>query len=123
MPDQPHLAHRWLLRSRCGSGPVLVWLRYWAARLFATTTVQVIVLRHHDFATEDADDLAVLVVADRFNVDDATIVFGLRFPFVQDGRFAIQRVAVEGRRDVAQRFHFEVRDGLARDIGNAHAKK
>src|SRR6476661_2351900 len=85
-----------------GPGPVLVRLRHWAAGLFAAALGEVAVLGHHHLAAEQADDLAVLVVADGLDVHDATVVLALALPLVEHGRLAVQGVAVEGRRDVAQ---------------------
>ena len=51
--------------SGCGTG---------RPGLLAAARLEVAVLRHHHLAAEDAHDLAVLVVADRLDVDDAPVV-------------------------------------------------
>src|SRR5688500_15789584 len=78
----------------CRAGPVLVGLGHGASGLLATAFLEVGVLRHHDLAAEDADDLAVLVVADGLDVDDAAVVLALALPLVQHGGLAVQGVAV-----------------------------
>src|SRR6478735_149081 len=106
-----------------GAGPVAVGHRRRSAGLLAAPGLEVVGLRHHDLAAEDAHDRAVLLVADRLDVDDAAVVLGGRLPLVENGRLAVDRVAVEGRGDVAQRLDLEVGDRLAGDVGHRHAEQ
>src|SRR5512144_1235498 len=92
--------------------PVLVRLGRRAAGLLAAAGVEVVLLRHHDLAPEDADHLPVLVVADGLDVDDAAVVLARRLPLVQDGGLAVDGVAMERGGHVAQGLDLEVRDGL-----------
>src|SRR6478735_6842434 len=111
------------LGSRLAAGPVLVGHRHGAAGLLAAAGLEVVLLGHHDLAPEDAHHGAVLLVADRLDVDDAAVVLRGRLPLVEHGRLAVDRVAVEGRRDVAQRLDLEVGDGLARHVRHRHAEE
>src|SRR6185369_10275653 len=82
-------------RSGLRTGPELVGLGHRAAGLLAAARLEVAVLRDHHLAAEDADDRAVLVVADGLDVHDAPIVLRLALGLVQDRRLAVDRVAVE----------------------------
>src|SRR5580704_9819203 len=44
-------------------------------------------------------------------------------PLPEHGGLAVDGVAVEGRRHVLERLHFQVRDGLARDVRYRHAEQ
>ena len=83
----------------------------------------VLLLGHHHAATEDADHRAVLLVTARLHGDYSAVRFRLGLSFVQHSRLAVDRVAVEGRRDVAQRLDLEVGDGPARDVRHGHAQQ
>ena len=93
------------------------------ARLLAAARVEVVLLGHHDLALEHADQCAVLVVALGLDVDHAAVVLGLGLPLVEHRGLAVDRVAVEGRRDVLQRLDLQVRDGLAGDVRHGHAEQ
>src|SRR5690242_8120591 len=80
-------------------------------------------LGHHHPAPEDADQGAVLLVAPGLDAHDTPVGLGLGLPLVEHGRLAVDRVAVEGRRDVAQGLHFQVGDRLARNVGHRHAEQ
>src|ERR1700712_3612928 len=80
-------------------------------------------LGDHHLAPVDADDDAVLVVADGLDGHDAAVVLGARLLLVQPRRLAVDRVAVEDRLHVAERLDLEVRDRLARDVGDRHAEQ
>src|SRR6476661_7391922 len=91
--------------------------------LLAAARLEVGVLGHHHLAAEDADQRAVLVVALGLDVHDAAVVLGRALPLVEHLGLAVDRVAVEGRRDVAQRLDLEVGDRLAADVRHGHAQQ
>ena len=55
--------------------------------------------------------------------DDRGVVLRGRLPLVEHGGLAVERVAVEGGSDVAQRLDLEVGDRLPRDVGDAHPEQ
>src|SRR5690242_652259 len=75
-----------------------------AARLFATARVDVFLGGHHDLAAEDADDGAVLLIANGLDVDNPAVALAAGRGLVENGGLAVDGVAVEGGGDVAQRF-------------------
>src|SRR3954447_18598033 len=72
-----------------GLALLLTWDRRRAAGLLAAACVDVLLRRHHYLAAEDADDGAVLLVADRLDVDDASIRLRRGRRFVQHGCLAV----------------------------------
>src|SRR4051812_25847421 len=82
-----------------------------------------LLLWHHDAAAEHADHGAVLLVALGLDAHDAAVGLGAGLTLVEDRRLAVDRVAVEGRRDVAQRLDLEVGDGFAGDVRYGHAEQ
>src|SRR5690625_672885 len=97
--------------------------RHRTSGLLAAARFEVVLLGHHHLTAEDAHDRAVLVVTLRLHVHDAPVVLGLALPLVEYVRLAVDRVAVERRRDVLQRLDLEIRDRLAGDVGHAHAEQ
>src|SRR4051794_24504572 len=95
-------------------------LRFREARLLRSG---VLLLGDHDPAPEHADQGAVLLVALGLHADDATVGLGAGLALVQDGGLAVDGVAVEGRRDVAQGLDLEVGDGLAGHVRDGHAEQ
>src|SRR4249920_615863 len=75
--------------------------RLGAGRLIAALG-GVLTLGDHDPAPEGAHDRAVLLVAARLDVDDPTVWLGCRLLYLEYGRLAVDRVAVERRCQVAQ---------------------
>src|SRR6516165_9985749 len=94
-----------------------------AAGLLAAALLDVGIGGDHYLTAEHADQGAVLLVAAGLDLDDAPVILRFRRPFAQHGGLAVDGVAVEGRRDVLQRFHFQVRDGLAGHVRHRHAEQ
>src|SRR5580704_1437152 len=94
-----------------------------AAGLFPAALFDVGLGRHHHLAAEHADQGAVLLVAAGLDLDDAPVGLGRGWPLPEHGGLAVDGVAVEGRRHVLERLHFQVRDGLARDVRYRHAEQ
>src|SRR5882757_6053950 len=97
--------------------------RFRAAGLFAAPLLDVRGGRHQHLAAEDADQCAVLLVTPGLDVHDAAVVLRRGRPLVQHGGLAVDRVAVEGRRDMAQRLDLQVGDRLARHVRHRHAQQ
>src|SRR5664280_2870442 len=73
--------------------------------------------------TRGGEQPAVLIAALGLDVHHAAVVLGLRLGLVQHRRLPVDGVAVEGRRDVAQRLDLEVGQGLAGDVRHRHAQQ